>query len=160
MPCYLFTFHAYQSWMPDRPKGYVQRKKGVLPPDEKMANLYKKQAKQSKVIFSEAIQKLLLDEFTLASRLQRLRAHFYSTDATHIHVLVSWIDDRSWFVIRNGIKSSFSRRLNKEQSRHTWFSSGASRKRVKDQAHFDYLVTQYLPSHRGWKWEEGKTPFR
>lgn len=160
MPCYLFTFHAYQSWMPDRPKGYVRRKKGVLSSDEIMANMYKKQAKQSKILFSAAIQKLLLNEFTLACRLQRLRAHFYSTDATHVHVLVSWNGSRSWSLIRNGIKSSFSRRLSKEGSRRKWFSSGASRKRVKDQAHFDYLVTQYLPSHLGWKWQEGKTPFR
>ncbi|HEY4759616.1 MAG TPA: hypothetical protein VIH42_03455 [Thermoguttaceae bacterium] len=146
--------------MPDRKKGFVRRKKGILPPDKQMANIYKKQAKQSKILFSVVVQKLLLEEFSLVCRMQRLRAHYISTEPTHVHVLVSWDDDRSWFVIRNGIKTSFSRRLNKEESQRTWFSSGASRKRVKDQAHFDYLITQYLPSHLGWQWQEGKIPFR
>ena len=42
--------------------------------------------------------------------------------------------------------------------RREWFVEGGSRKRVKDRAHFDYLVTTYLPRHRGWKWssEKGK----
>ncbi len=37
MPCYLFTFHAFGTWMPDREEGFVQRKKGILPPDEELA---------------------------------------------------------------------------------------------------------------------------
>ena len=160
MPCYLFTYHAYQSWMPDRPQGYVHRKKGILPPDEEKADIYKKRAKQSKILFSETMQRLLLKEFIVSCRMQSLRAHFFSTEATHVHVLVSWKDDRSWFVVRNGIKSSFSRRLNKEESRRRWFSDGASRKHVKDQTHFDYLVARYLPSHKGWKCQEGNPPFR
>jgi hypothetical protein len=41
MPCYLFTYHAYLSWMPDRPQGYVRRKKGIFPPDEEKAEAYK-----------------------------------------------------------------------------------------------------------------------
>ena len=146
--------------MPDRPQGFVRRKKGVLPPDELIADMYNKQAKQSKIFFSEAIQKLLLTEFAIACRMQSLRAHYFSTEPTHVHVLVSWKDDRSWSLIRSGIKTSFSRRLCKDISRRIWFSDGASRKHVKDQTHFDYLVTQYLPSHRGWKQQEDNPPFR
>src|SRR4051794_35604479 len=29
MPCYLFTYHAYGSWMPDHKRGYVHRGQGV-----------------------------------------------------------------------------------------------------------------------------------
>ena len=37
MPCYLFTFHAYGTWMPDREEGFVRREQGILPPDEELA---------------------------------------------------------------------------------------------------------------------------
>ena len=33
MPVYLFTFHAYGSWLPDNPRGYVRRKEGIQPQD-------------------------------------------------------------------------------------------------------------------------------
>ncbi|MEM1305417.1 MAG: hypothetical protein AAGG46_11005, partial [Planctomycetota bacterium] len=29
MPVYLFTYHTYGSWLPDRPQGYVQRDQGI-----------------------------------------------------------------------------------------------------------------------------------
>jgi len=81
MPCYLFTYHAYASWMPDREEGHVRRGEGILSADEK---------------------------------------------------------------------------LNRELERRTWLSEGASRKQVKDQAHFDYLINEYVPLHRGWKMEGGR----
>ena len=37
MPCYLFTFHAFGTWMPDREEGFVRREQGILPPDEELA---------------------------------------------------------------------------------------------------------------------------
>jgi hypothetical protein len=44
MPCYLFTYHAYGSWMPDRVEGYVRRGQGILPRDTQMASLYYRNA--------------------------------------------------------------------------------------------------------------------
>jgi hypothetical protein len=31
---------------------------------------------------------------------------------------------------------------------------------VKDQGHFDFLFNVYLPSHRGWKWDELRGLYR
>jgi hypothetical protein len=33
MPVYLFTYHAYRSWMPDRPEGFVQEGRGIEAPN-------------------------------------------------------------------------------------------------------------------------------
>ena len=160
MPCYLFTYHAYGSWMPDREKGFVRRHKGVLPPDRQLARLYRSDAKQQQVTFDSHMQRVMLEELQTAWVYQKCLGHFIATDSTHVQVLVSWPDERLWKRIRSGLKTSLTQRLNRELHRRTWFSDSASRKQVKDQSHFDYLVNEYLPSHRGWKWCEGGKPFR
>jgi hypothetical protein len=74
--------------------------------------------------------------------------------------LISWADERPWLKIRSGLKTSLTLRLNRDvRRRKHWFVDSASRKQVKDQEHFDHLVTNYLPSHRGWKWREGEELF-
>ena len=161
MPCYLFTFHAYRTWMPDRDEGFVRRKRGVLPPDEELARQYEERAKEDEVWFHSNIQMLLIAEARIACEKQRYRGHCIATDPTHVHVLASWPDERPWLKIRSGLKSSLTRRLNRDvQRRHHWFVDSASRKQVKDETHFDHLMNVYLPSHRGWKWREGGELFR
>ena len=160
MPCYLFTYHAYGSWMPDRKQGFVRRTEGVLPPDANLAREYRSDLKQRPVSFDGQIQSLIINELQTACVHQKCRGHYAATETSHVHVLVSWRDDRPWKKVRSGLKSSLTRRLNRELRRQIWFSDSASRRRVEDRAHFDYLVEQYLPSHRGWKWEEGGEPFR
>jgi len=140
MPCYLFTYHAYASWMPDRDEGFVRRGEGVLPADEERARLYRRAAREQPVVFTSRVQLLLVDEVRVASVHQGLRVHYVSTESTHVHALVSWHDDRPWQNLRRNLKSSLTRRLNRELGRRTWFSENASRKRVKDEGHFDYLV--------------------
>jgi REP element-mobilizing transposase RayT len=159
MPCYLFTYHTYRSWMPDRKDGFVRRRQGVLPPDGPLAHWYRKNSKEEPVTFDSRLQRVVIDEFQNACNHQKCRGHFMATDPTHLHVLVSWRDDRPWLKLRNGIKASLTRRLNREKRRQ-WFAENASRKRVRDQVHYDHLVGHYLPSHRGWKWREGADPFR
>jgi REP element-mobilizing transposase RayT len=156
MPCYLFTFHAYGTWMPDREEGFVRRAQGILPPDEALAISYRDRAAEQDAVFDDKIQKLLIEETQIACENQHYRGHCVATDPTHIHALVSWPDERPWLKIRTGLKSSFTRRLNRDvRKRRNWFVDSASRKRVKDDAHFEHLVNEYLPSHRGWKWREG-----
>jgi REP element-mobilizing transposase RayT len=155
MPCYLFTFHAYGTWMPDREEGFVRRKQGVLPPDEELAQDYRGKASEDVVQFDSRIQKLLIEEAKTACEKQKYRGHCIATDPTHVHALVSWPDERSWLKIRSGLKTSLTLRLNREVKRRKhWFVDSASRKQVKDQTHFDHLTNEYLPSHRGWKWRE------
>ena len=60
MPCYLFTFHAFGTWMPDREEGFVRRERGILPPDEELARQYRDRAKENEVIFDSRLQALLI----------------------------------------------------------------------------------------------------
>jgi hypothetical protein len=62
--------------------------------------------------------------------------------------------------LRVSIKKSMTIRLNREYWQRKWLSEGASRKRVANQEHFDYLVCTYLPEHGGWKWSEEQGPYK
>jgi len=156
VPCYLFTFHAYGTWMPDREAGFVRRKQGVLPPNEELAEAYRRRAAEEAAAFDEKIQLLLIEETWTACEKQRYRGHAVATDPTHLHALISWPDERAWMKIRTGLKSSLVRRLNRDvMRRRNWLVDSASRKQVKDDSHYDHLMNVYLPSHRGWKWREG-----
>jgi hypothetical protein len=57
------------------------------------------------------------------------------------------------------LKSSLSRRLNQisrneRDGSFLAFSRGASRKKVRDRKHFDYLMKTYSKKHNGLKWDE------
>ena len=160
MPVYLFTFHAYRSWMPDHEEGFVRRGEGVLPQNQALSNIYRQQASDSEVDFEADIQGILIDEVQVASGKQDYELHFVATDSTHLHVLLSWRSDKTWQQVRRGLKTSISLRLIRELGERPWLSEGASRKRVKDQSHFDHLIRTYLPKHRGWKWQTGRGLFK
>jgi hypothetical protein len=128
MPCYLFTYHAYGSWMPDHRRGYVRRGEGIVPSDPHMAACYRANLKQSEIQFSKSIQREVIEGALEACR--------------------------EWQVARKQIRSKITRRLNAMHKRQNWFSKSLSRKQVKDRAHFDYLIRKYLPRHSGLKWSE------
>ena len=44
MAVYHFTIHAYRSWRPDNPSGYVHHTKGLLPSDDETARWYEAHA--------------------------------------------------------------------------------------------------------------------
>jgi hypothetical protein len=158
MPVYLFTFHAYRSWMPDRGRGYVRRDEGILPPDPEMADKYRERATDEPTILTHEIQRALVEELQVACGFQRLRCHGGTTEPSHIHALTSWNDDRASLAIRSGIKRSLSMWLTKlsTEDQQLFLSGGASQKRVKDRGYFDYLLTEYLPKHRGVAWYENR----
>jgi hypothetical protein len=39
MPAYLITLHAYRSWGPDKPRGFVRKELGIQPPSDEMARM-------------------------------------------------------------------------------------------------------------------------
>jgi hypothetical protein len=160
MPCYLFTFHAHGSWLPDHPRGYVRRGRGIQPQNHRMAALYGENLKSRVAVFDDAIQRVLIAAAQEACQRQTCRCHFIATDPTHMHVLASWSSERTWELVRMQIGSKASRSLNATFSRRTWFAKSPSRKRLKDRGHFDYLMTTYLPRHAGWKWNEKRGEFR
>ncbi len=86
--------------------------------------------------------------------------HAVAMDPTHIHVLVSWRNaTRTWMQNRTSLKRSITITLQSECYRWQWLAGGASRKRVNDRQHFDHLRDVYLPSHRGWKWDQRRRFF-
>lgn len=155
MPVYLFTFHAYRSWMPDRSAGYVRRGEGVMKPDPEIAKRYADRATAPPATFTPQVQAAILAELRDGAPRQDYRVHAVAVDPTHVHVVVSWADTHDPVRVRSGIKSSITRRLKQDCGGRPWLSKHGSRKRVKAKKHFDHLVTTYLPSHRGLFWREG-----
>ena len=145
--------------MPDRKEGFVQRGKGILAPDGKLAETYSDNMHQDAIQFDEKMQKRLIALARDSCQHQDCRVHFVATDPTHVHVLTSWSTDRSWHLTRSQIRHSITLTFNQTFERRDWLAKGGSRKRVCDQKHFDHLVAQYPPNHRGWKWSEQRGLF-
>ena len=152
MPCYLFTYHAYGSWLPDRKQGYVKRHQGILPQDMQKHGLYAKAMTEEIVNFSSEHQRCIIESLIKSQTPQRFELHYVATDPTHVHALLAWRDDRNVVAMPGLVKGSISRELNAAMKRRTWLSEGGSRKQVRNREHFDYLMTTYLPKHSGWKW--------
>jgi REP element-mobilizing transposase RayT len=158
MPVYLMTYHAYCSWMPDHPSGYTRRVEGVMPPDEEMAENYRRAAKGEEVAFDARIQRALIEEAQQAMQFQRLHLYAASTESSHFHLLIGWKDDREPLRIRASLKTSLSRLLTKENAHEgspkLSLSRGGSHRRVRDETHFEELVKRYLLDDSGVKWFE------
>lgn len=152
LPCYLFTYHAYGSWMPDRNRGYVKRKNGVLPADHDMARRYRDNATFTPVKLEHAHQRVLIDTSLVAADATDCTLQQAATDDSHLHVLWTWNDERTWQSRRRSLKTALTLQMKATFGPRPWLTENASRKRVKDRAHYDYLISQYLPGHRGWKW--------
>jgi len=152
MPVYLFTYHGYATWIPDRPQGYVHHTKGMQQRDEDMAAAYRAQQHQPAAVFDQRAQRNIIEAALNAQQHLDIIVHAVTTEPTHAHVLLSWRHDRNWLPLRNSIKTAISRSLNANIARRTWLSKNASRKRISDLQHFDYHMLKYLPKHAGIKW--------
>jgi hypothetical protein len=160
MPCYLFTYHAYGTWLPNRKQGYVKRGSGILPSSDHMHRLYVTAMKEGVVAFDEHGQRQAIETLLKSQAPQRFDLHFVATDTTHIHALTAWRDDRQPIPMRGGLKTSLSKAFNLEFHRRTWFAEGGSRKQVLDRKHYDHLMNIYLPKHSGWKWSRARGLFK
>lgn len=155
MPCYLFTYHTYGSWLPDRIQGFVRRGDGILQQDKQLANLYRNLMAQGTVSLDVEVQLTAIETLIDAASYIECRPHAIATDQHHLHLLVSWRDQqRDWKQLRSSFKKSVTIRLKAMHDVRKWLSRDASRKKVDVRSHFDHLVTTYLPRHRGWKWDE------
>lgn len=152
MPCYLFTYHGYGTWMPDHAEGFVRRNKGPLQSDAQLGRIYRAQQHEATSIFDDTIQQLLIEETLDTTMRLELRAHYIATETTHLHALLSWHGPAHCKKVRISLKSSLSRRINREIAQRTWLSEGGSMRRVLDDTHFRHLVETYLPKHRGRCW--------
>lgn len=154
MACYLFTFHAYGSWLPDHPRGYVVDKQ-VYEPSAVAGAAYRRAMRQEPVSFAEPHQQALIEIAQQAVTHIDATLHAVATEPTHVHILTSWVDARRpWDKQRTSIKRALTLGLKSRFENKTWLSHGSSRRRVRDREHFDHLVGNYLPNHTGWKWDE------
>jgi len=137
----------------------VRRHERILPRDMEMAARYERNAKHVAVTFSDDRQLVVVETLEEAVTHIQCRLHFVATDPTHIHMLVSWSCERTWEQNRTSLKRALTLSLKSRFGDRPWLCEGASRKQVRERDHFEYLVKRYLPSHRGWKWCEGKGLF-
>ncbi|MEM9414411.1 MAG: hypothetical protein AAGA29_02895 [Planctomycetota bacterium] len=135
--------------MPDKAKGYVHRAKGLKPKDDAMASNYRAKQKHPTVLFTHDQQEAIAASLRDAGPCIEATIHAIATEPSHFHVLVSWNHDRKWDSIRRSLRTSVSLTLNKTFGKREWLVKNSSRKQVKDEEHFIYLIRQYLPSHRG-----------
>lgn len=158
MPVYLITVHAYRSWNPDNPHGFVRRGEGILPPDMGLAKAYANAATEKPILFGPAEQVTLLRLAQNVCARRDWRLHAVACEPSHVHILLSWQDDTTVTEVLRKLKNLMSRELNlvAEHRRKHWFSRSGSRKRVEERSHFDQLMQTYLPKHRGLVWREGE----
>ena len=154
MPVYLFTYHAYGTWWPDRPQGFVQEGKGIQPTNTHLAQAYRAAANHTPVSFTGSQQKAMIEKLHHIAETDRLSVYGVSSDTSHLHVLVGWEDGRGYAKVRGRIKNLLALHLSRLAGKtgRPWFVKESSRKRVKDEGHFEYLLMTYLPKHLGWQW--------
>ena len=152
----MITLHAYGTWLPDRPEGYRHHTKGSLAPSEVEAKLYRQRQTQPALRFSHVTQRILVESALTATTTQKLRSYFIATHPTHAHFLLGWRRPRLAERVRDRLKQSLSRDLNRLFGHRRWFVRNGWLERVSDEKHFDYLTDEYLPSHPGWAWERSR----
>ena len=122
-----------------------------------MAKQYDRNATHPQVTFENDLQQILVEGTRDICDRRDWRLRYVATEPTHMHALISWLDDTlHWKFVRDTLK----RLLGMMLAQHTqtkgqkWFVRKGSRKRVRDQAHYDYLMNEYLPKHSGRRWSE------
>ena len=153
MPVYLFTFHAYRSWGPGHRRGFVRRRRGVTQADPALAQTYDRRARHEPVRFTtdEAEALLAAAAEACATPARRWRLHLGAAVSNHVHVLVSWDGfhpaERAKAVLHRALTVALRDRRGAATNRPL-LARGGSQKRVRDRAHFEHLVHDYLPAHR------------
>jgi hypothetical protein len=155
-----FSIHAYGSWLPDHLQGYVSRLRGWQPQDVVRGWMYRDKMRGKPVSFDEAQQRCLIDEVLVAGEYQDFEPRAMATEWSHLHVVLAWADSVKLSHRRDRLKSSLSRRLNREFERQRWLARGGGVTAINKPEHYDYLLNEYLPAHSGWKWQHRKGWYR
>lgn len=158
MPVCHFTYHAYGTWLPDRPEGYFKHGQSWQKPDIHVAKTYRQNMKQPATDLLRPAQQLIRQTLIESQPLQRFELYAIASDTSHLHVVAAWRDDRDPVHVRSQIKSSLTRALNKRLAKQQWFTAKAGHTPVTDQAHLYELIHHYLPKHGlYWKAEHNDT---
>ena len=166
MPVCLLTFHTYRSWPEDHRNGYVQRGRGLQAPDRERARWRAKHAGDEPFQFSTDDQLLVVEVVLEVAAERAVRLHALATTPTHAHVLMSFrspactcgasahcrrgCDSRAAVEqIAARLKRKCGQQLAKRYgtSGRPYLSRGWDLTPVRDRAHFERLVANYLPGH-------------
>jgi REP element-mobilizing transposase RayT len=162
MAVFMFTLHAYRSWMPDHPRGYVIRGQGIQKPDPQRAQRYHALARHERMTFNDALCEQIIAATQDLCRTKNWRLLAVVVVWTHIHLIVSWRPFQSAKRARAVIKRAITTHLRDHTGeQRKWLARGGSIKRVRDQAHYRHLTRRYLPNHRrfgGRQWYEHQHP--
>ncbi|HMP06225.1 MAG TPA: hypothetical protein PJ982_07750 [Lacipirellulaceae bacterium] len=157
MPVYLFTYHAYLSWLPDRPQGFVRKRRGIQPADRPLAQAYRRDAKHEAFRFDSPTQRQLIEKALAICGSEGYRLLGAASEPTHLHLVVCWSDEQLGFArVRGRIKNLLALDLSRRAgvTGRPWFGGESSRKRVTNGDHLAYLLGAYLPKHCGVQWYE------
>jgi hypothetical protein len=167
MPVYLMTAHAYRSWPEDHGRGYMQRGEGLKKSAPKLAAHRAAKARFAEASFDREAQLIMHEAVLEIAKERGVRLHAFATCPTHGHALYSFRSPACTCgaskVCRKGcpakvfaedvfvrMKRKMGQRI--AQLRNTrgrpWLSRGWDTKPVRNRKHFDYLITEYLPSHQ------------
>lgn len=152
MPVYHFTFHAYGSWLPDRPEGSYVYHKGWQPPGHARAESYRQQMTAEPARFTTEHQQLFLETLRKGQPLQNYGLYGIAADESHLHTVIAWRDKREPTRFRSQIKSSMTRALNQHFGKRKWFVRSAGWTPIEDEQHLYQLIHEYLPKHDGLYW--------
>ncbi len=160
MPVAHYTQHAYGTWMPDRPQGYVHHAHGLKPTNAKLADAYRRNQREESAWFGPDQQRLIIEATLASQEFQQTTVYSVATDRSHLHVAIGWRNEREEDAICIALKQSLTRALNGAFCRRSWFTKGYNCRLVGDAEHLLRLVESYHPSHRGWGWNrrEGFRP--
>jgi hypothetical protein len=154
------SIHAYGSWLPDQPQGYVDRRRGWQPTNVPLARRYRERMLGVEVRFDPLMQRVLIDEVLTAGKYQSFDPRAIATEDSHLHAVLAWAERCTPSERLGRLKRSLTKRLNRDYGRRSWISRGGSRIVITDPEHYSYLVNEYLPSHSGWKWDHRKGWYR
>ncbi|MEM9754144.1 MAG: hypothetical protein AAF916_12290 [Planctomycetota bacterium] len=112
-----------------------------------MADDYRRRQAFPTVQFSDEQQRVLLCELRRIAPQLSMELIAAGLDASHVHTVIAWRDDRTGVSFRRNIKHWLTRKLNEHETR-PWFVRKGSVKLVRTKAHLSYLRTTYLPDHK------------
>jgi hypothetical protein len=153
MPVYLITLHGYGTHLPDDPSGSYHWRRGFQPPNEALADRYRSRLRAPAASFSAPQQGAIVEEARRSAALQGWSLLGIACEPTHAHLVAAWRERaRPVESVRASIKSSLTRRLNRDFGSRKWFSARGACTRVEEEKHLEFLLEEYLPGHRGHQW--------
>ncbi|MEM8874628.1 MAG: hypothetical protein AAGD32_10250 [Planctomycetota bacterium] len=157
----MITLHAYGTWMPDKPKGFAHRQHGLLPTNRGLAGAYRKNQAEATVYLNGDMQRMLIESSLDSMGFLDTTPLVIATEPTHLHIVFAWGHERDGAALARSIRLRLTRDLNLAWGRRAaWWTAKGRLSPVKDDAHLAYLRSEYLPSHRGWKWDGERGLYR